>query len=73
MITAIGKIEKKDIGMGVWALVTNDGTTYELLDCPRELRKDGIAVKIEGAIDEEAMTAAAIGQVLRVGSFEISN
>jgi hypothetical protein len=30
MITVIGGIEHKGFGTGAWALVAEDGTTYEL-------------------------------------------
>ena len=70
MITVTGLVEKKDIGMGVWALVGEDGKTYELLSCPKELRQAGLKVTISGAIDDQVMTAAAIGSVLAISSFE---
>ena len=31
-MTVIGKVEKKGFGFGTWALVSEDGTTYELKD-----------------------------------------
>jgi hypothetical protein len=71
MITAIGSIERKDIGMGAWALVGEDGNTYELIDCPRDLRHEGLKVKVEGTINDDVMTLAMIGKVLNVKSFEI--
>jgi hypothetical protein len=70
MITVTGLVEKKDIGMGAWALVGEDGTTYELLSCPKELRQEGLKVTVSGAIDDQIMTAAAIGPVLVISSFE---
>ena len=71
MITAIGGIEHKGFGTGAWALVTEDGTTYELLDCPRDLRKIGLHVKVQGTLNDDVMTLAMIGKVLNVNSFEI--
>ncbi len=65
-----GVVEKKDIGMGAWALVTAEGTTYELLDCPRDLRHVGMKVKATGTINTDVMTAAMIGKVFNVTSFE---
>ncbi|MCC0176101.1 hypothetical protein I4641_03790 [Waterburya agarophytonicola K14] len=67
----IGKIEKKGFGFGVWTLVTDDNTTYELKDCPPELEQEGIKVEIEGKIREDVMTMAMIGKVLEVQSHEI--
>jgi hypothetical protein len=73
VIVVQGTIEKKDIGMGVWALVADNGTTYELLKCPADLRQQGLRVEVSGAIDDQAMTAAAIGPVLVVSSSQKIN
>jgi hypothetical protein len=66
-----GKIEKKGFGFGVWALVTEDGTTYELKDPSKELKQEGITAEIEGKIREDVMTMAMIGSVLEVESYKI--
>ena len=66
-----GKIEKKGFGFGTWALVAEDGTTYELKDLPQELQKTIAKVQIEGKIREDVMTMAMIGSVLEVESFQI--
>ena len=67
---AKGKMEMKGFGFGVWALVTDDGTTYELKDYPSELEEDGLKVEIEGNIREDVMTMAMIGKVLEVKSYK---
>ncbi|MGL6342803.1 MAG: hypothetical protein ACRC80_27145 [Waterburya sp.] len=66
-----GKIEKKGFGFGVWALITNDETTYELKDPPSELKQEDITVEIEGKIREDVMTMAMIGPVLEIESYKI--
>ena len=66
-----GKIEKKGFGFGTWALVAENGTTYELKDPPQELRQAIAKVQIEGKINEDVMTIAMIGPVLEVESFQI--
>ncbi len=66
-----GKIEKKGFGFGTWALVAEDGTTYELKDPPQDLRQTLAKVQIEGKISEDVMTIAMIGPVLEVESFQI--
>jgi hypothetical protein len=71
MITVIGGIERKGFGTGAWALVAEDGTTYELLDCPHDLRQAGLQVKAQGLLNDDVMTLAMIGKVLNVSSFEI--
>ena len=66
-----GKMEMKGFGFGVWALVSEDGTTYELKDYPAELEQEGIEVEVEGKIREDVMTMAMIGKVLEVESCKI--
>ncbi len=67
----IGTIEKKGFGFGVWALVTDDNTTYQLKDPVAELQKEGIKVEIQGKIREDIMTTAMIGAVLEVESYMV--
>ncbi len=67
----IGTIEKKGFGFGVWALVTDDGTTYQLKDPVAELQKEGIKVEVQGKIREDIMTTAMIGAVLEVESYMV--
>ncbi|MDJ0590237.1 MAG: DUF5818 domain-containing protein [Pleurocapsa sp. MO_226.B13] len=66
-----GKIEQKGFGFGVYALVTDDGTTYELKDYPAELEQEGIEVEVTGKIREDVMTMAMIGKVLEVESYKL--
>ncbi len=69
-MTVIGKIEKKGFGFGTWALVTDDGKTYELKDPPEELKQESIRVEIEGKTREDVMTIAMIGPVLEIESYK---
>lgn len=66
-----GKIEKKGFGFGVWALVTDDGTTYQLKDPESELQQEGIKVEIEGKIRQDIMTTAMIGAVLEIEAYKL--
>jgi hypothetical protein len=70
-MTVTGTIEKKGFGFGTWALVTDDGTTYELKDAPAELQQEGIQVEVKGKIREDVMTIAMIGSVLEIESYKI--
>ncbi|MBW4615688.1 MAG: hypothetical protein KME21_20905 [Desmonostoc vinosum HA7617-LM4] len=71
-ITVTGKIERRDLGMGAWALVTDDGVTYEILKgADKNLLKAGQKAKIKGQVREDIMTTAMIGPVLEVKSFEV--
>jgi hypothetical protein len=72
-INVKGVIERKGFGPGTWALVTEDGQTYELKDAPEELKKADLKVKVEGQVRDDVMTFAMIGPVLEVKSFEAIN
>jgi hypothetical protein len=69
-ITVTGKIEARNFGGRAWALVTDRGETYELLDPPLALKESQGSVKITGQVREDVMTLAMIGPVLEVTSFE---
>lgn len=70
-ITVTGKITKKGFGFGVWALVTPEGTTYELREVPVILCQENEQVTITGKIREDIMTVAMIGPVLEIKSFNL--
>lgn len=72
MTTLEGTIQRSDMGTGTWALVTRDGTNYEIYKgAPKDLLQPGIRVKVNGQIREDVMTIAMIGPVLEVKSFEL--
>ena len=70
-MTVTGTVEKKGFGFGTWALVAEDGTTYELKDLATELKQEGIKVEVKGKIREDVMTIAMIGAVLEVESYKL--
>lgn len=70
-INVKGVIERKGLGSGTWALVTESGETYELKDAPDELKKSDLKVKVEGQVRDDVMTIAMIGPVLEVKSFKV--
>ncbi|WP_413173700.1 hypothetical protein [Anabaena azotica] len=71
-ITVTGKIERRNIGLGAWAFVTDEGITYEILkSTDKNLLKSGQTAKITGKVREDVMTTAMIGSVLEVHSFEV--
>jgi hypothetical protein len=70
-INVTGVIERKGLGPGTWALVTDSGETYELKDAPAELKKADLKVKVEGQVRDDVMTFAMIGPVLQVKSFKV--
>ncbi len=71
-IKLTGTIERRDIGMGAWALITDDGKTYEILrGADKKLLQAGQKAKVTGEVREDVATAAMIGPVLEVKSFEL--
>ncbi|KOP26427.1 hypothetical protein ACE1AT_29305 [Pelatocladus sp. BLCC-F211] len=73
-ITVTGTVERRDIGTGAWALVSNDGTTYEILrGADKSLLKAGQKAKVTGEVREDVMTIAMIGPVLEIKSFDLLN
>ena len=70
-INVTGVIERKGLGPGTWALVTDSGETYELKDAPAELKKADLKVKVEGQVRDDVMTFAMIGPILEVKSFKV--
>lgn len=70
-IKVSGVIERKGLGPGTWALVTDDGETYELKDAPAELKKSELKVTVEGQVRDDVMSFAMIGPVLEVKSFKV--
>lgn len=72
-VTVTGIIERKMLGSGVWALVSDTGETYELMTLPTELRKTGQKVNIIGNLRPDIMTLAMIGPVLEIESFTLIN
>ena len=69
-ITVKGVIERKGLGPGTWALVGEDGETYELKDAPSELKKADLKVSVTGEVRKDVMTFAMIAPVLEVQSFK---
>ncbi|PLZ98901.1 hypothetical protein CEN50_09490 [Fischerella thermalis CCMEE 5268] len=71
-ITVTGTVERRDLGTGAWALVTDEGTTYEILrGADKSLLKAGQKAKVTGEVREDVMTIAMIGPVLEVKSFDL--
>ncbi len=56
-----GTIRKLGLEGGLWALITDDGKTVELIDPPSGLRQDGMKVEVEA--DAQAKPDVSIGMV----------
>ena len=71
LITLTGKIEYVPMGTGAWALVTDDGVTYEIYNGePIAIQQEGLAVSLTGILRDDVMSLAAIGPIVGVTSFE---
>jgi hypothetical protein len=71
-IELIGTIGYIDMGMGAWALVTDSGEQYELMQpAPSNLLKEGLKISVLGTIRDDVMTIAAIGPVLAIQEFQV--
>ena len=69
-----GTVERRDIGMGAWAFIGEDGKTYEIMrGADKSLLQQGQKAEVTGDVREDVMTTAMIGPVLEVKSFQISN
>lgn len=70
-LTVKGTIERKGLGPGTWALVTDSGETYELKNAPSELKQADLKVEVQGQVREDVMSFAMIGPILEVQSFKV--
>lgn len=71
-ITIKGTVERRDIGVGTWAIVTEEGTTYQIMKgADKKLLQSGQKVEVTGKVREDIMTNAMIGPVLEVNSFNL--
>ena len=63
-----GTIRKSDLEGGVYQLVGDDGTTYEIEGADPLLRKEGARVEVDGSVDKGAMSFTMTGPRLKVKS-----
>ena len=66
-----GTVEFRDVEMGVWVLVGEDGRTYQISGGRSSLLKEGQRVEVDGDVDGAAMSAAMVGPVLKVRSYRV--
>lgn len=67
----VGTIRKLGLEGGLWALVTDDGRTVELIDAPEGLRKNGARARVEGKRDDAEVTVGMVGDAIRVTDWEL--
>ena len=66
-----GTVRKLGLEGGLWALMTDDGRTIELVDAPEALRRDGLRASVRGVRDGAEVTVGMVGDAVRVTSFEL--
>ncbi len=64
-----GTITKSELEGGVWLLNEDSGQTYQLDSSDESIYKEGQKVSIDGEVDEEIMTFAMMGPVLKVRKY----
>ena len=68
---AEGTIRKLGLEGGLWALVTDDGRSIELIDCPEALKKNGARARVRGSRESAEVTIGMVGDAMTVDSFEL--
>ena len=66
-----GTIRKLGLEGGLWALVTDDGKTVELLDAPAELLVNGARAEVRGTRDSAEVSIGMVGDAIRVTEFKL--
>ncbi len=65
-----GIVKFRDIGVGCWEFLSNDGRKYELIGGDDSLYKDGKKAVIKGKIRKDLMSSGNIGPIFEVISSE---
>ena len=66
-----GTIRKLGLEGGLWALITEDGRTVELIDPPAALKKDGLRARVRGSKDQAEVTVGMVGDAMTVDGYEL--
>ena len=69
MATLRGTVRKLGLEGGLWAVVTDEGQSVELIDPPADLQEDGQRVEIEADRSGAEVTVGMVGDAVRVKSF----
>lgn len=73
-MTVKGTVQRSEMGTGTWALVSDQGQTYEIYrGAPADLLKAGQKVQVKGTLRDDVMSIAMIGPILEVESFEVDH
>ena len=66
-----GTVRNLGLEGGLWALVTDDGRTIELIDAPPELTRDGVRASVNGEQRSAEITIGMVGDAMRVREYEL--
>jgi hypothetical protein len=61
-----GIVKKSPLEGGVWMLDASDSFMYQLIGADVSLLKDGASVEVEGEVDQNMMSLAMTGPILKV-------
>jgi len=66
-----GTVRKLGLEGGLWALVTDEGASIELIDAPEALKRDGVRAEVLADRSGADVTVGMVGDAVRVKSFQI--
>jgi len=66
-----GTIRKLGLEGGLWALITDDGATVELIDPPEELKVAGRRAKVVGDREGAEVSIGMVGDAVKIQSYEL--
>lgn len=69
--TLRGTVRKLGLEGGLWALVTEAGSTIELVDAPAQLKRDGARAEVEAEEVPVEVSIGMVGPAVRVRSFRL--
>ena len=71
MAEFIGIVRKLGLEGGLWALITEEGATVELIDPPTALKVDGQKAKVVGSREGAEVSIGMVGDAVEVESYEL--
>jgi len=66
-----GTVRRSDLEGGAWTLVSDQGVVYQLDGGGSDLLVDGVRAEVEGAIADQQMGIAMMGDILRVKGYRL--
>lgn len=66
-----GTIRKLGLEGGLWALITDEGASVELIDPPEELKVAGRRAKVVGDRGGAEVTIGMVGDAVKIESYEL--